>query len=405
LRFSSSFLHPVFAPRQESYNLQWRYFETQQGYSEKVEQTRMKTRQASVSAAEAGWRCDRVLSAKVEQLNRRAAKLLFRNRLVRLNGKVASGAERVNTGDMIEFPDPESAKSSEVIERAKAPRLTTAHGRHLIRIFEDDEILVINKPAEIPVHRGENGYTRRDTLEQVLDKAYPPTGNGPPGSQGYYFVHRLDMETSGCLLIAKNDHMRDALLEQFSERKVHKQYIAIVVGEVEWKKLIVKNPIDYVRVEDEPETPNARTRRWERRKPPMRGLKKGVALDEGDPRGKEAETRFDVLARYNGFTVLRCEPKTGRTHQLRVHLTHIGHPLAYDPLYGRLSPIRFREFDPHSGETDAGDEVVLNRLPLHAWKVGITHPDNGQFLAFEAPLPRDLKEFLRLLKKYRAVKK
>jgi 23S rRNA pseudouridine1911/1915/1917 synthase len=237
----------------------------------------------------------------------------------------------------------------------------------------------------------------------VLDKAYPPPAGAPPGGQGYYFVHRLDMETSGCLLIAKDETARDALLEQFSERKVHKQYLAIVVGEVDWKKLIVKNPIDYVRVEDEPETPGARTRRWERRKPPMRGLKKGIALDEGDAAGKDAETRFDVLARYKGFTVLRAEPKTGRTHQIRVHLTHIGHPLAYDPLYGRRSPIRFREFDPHSGETETGDTVVLNRLPLHAWKLGMLHPGTNVFTSFEAPLPRDLKEFLRLLKRYRAV--
>jgi 23S rRNA pseudouridine1911/1915/1917 synthase len=365
----------------------------------------LATKQAVITAGEAGWRCDRALSANVAKLNRRAAKLLFHNRLVRLNGKIASGAERVHFGDVITYPDPDSPASHEVIERAKAPRLTTAHGRHLIRIFEDENILVINKPAEIPVQRGENGYTRRDTLEQVLDKAYPPPPHSPPGKQGYYFVHRLDMETSGCLLIAKDEISRDALFAQFYEQKIHKQYIAIVVGEVAWKKLIVKNPIDHIRVEDDQDDSHIRTRRWERRKPPMRGLKKGVALEEGDTRGKSCETRFDVLARYKGFTVLRAEPKTGRTHQIRVHLTHIGHPLAYDPLYGRLSPIRFREFDPHSGETEAGEEVVLNRLPLHAWKVGVIHPASGAFTSFEAPLPRDLKDFLQLLKRHRAAPK
>jgi 23S rRNA pseudouridine1911/1915/1917 synthase len=364
----------------------------------------------AVTAVQAGFRADRALCALVEDLNRRTAKLFFHERLVRLNGKIASGSERVSAGDLFELPDPKSQAAdspvAEVQRKASAPRLTTAHGRHLVRLYEDDDVLVISKPPEIPVHRGQGGFTRRDTLEDVLERAYPPPPGAAPGDQGYYFVHRLDMETSGCLLIAKNNEARDKLIRDFSERKIHKEYIAVVVGQVDWKRLVVKNPINYVRAA-EPEP--VHTRSWEHRRPehrergaPMRGLKKGVALPEDSTEGKACETHLHVIARYRGYTVLRAEPKTGRTHQIRVHVTSTGHPLAYDPLYGRRSPLRYRELDTFSSESELGESIVLNRLPLHAWKLGFRHPKTEEFMSIEAPLARDIKEFIKLLKKFRA---
>jgi 23S rRNA-/tRNA-specific pseudouridylate synthase len=334
-----------------------------------------------------------------------------------LNGKIATGAERVTPGDRFEFPDPEAKGGENLIDQARAPRLTTPHGRHLVRLHEDETILVISKPTEIPVHRGQGGFTRRDTLEDVLERAYPPPPNAERGQQGYYFVHRLDMETSGCLLIAKSDAARDALIRDFSERKIHKEYLALVNGEVKWKKMVVKNPITYVKADDEGEFPEApqqrklvRARqpfakfRRGKAKPIMRGMKKGIALAEDSTEGKTCETHLDVVARFKGYTLVRAIPKTGRTHQIRVHLKSAGHPLAYDPLYGRITPLRYREFDLRSSETEAGDEIVLNRLPLHAWKLRFTHPASGAEVSFEAKLPRDLRELLRLLKKFRAQK-
>jgi 23S rRNA-/tRNA-specific pseudouridylate synthase len=339
---------------------------------------------------------------------------LFHSKLVRLNGKIATGGERIVAGDRFEFPDPSASGAENLIEKAKAPRLTTPHGRHLVRLYEDATIMVISKPTEIPVHRGQGGFTRRDTLEDVMERAYPPPPGAQRGQQGYYFVHRLDMETSGCLLIAKSDESRDKLIKDFSERKIYKEYLAFAVGEVEWKKKVVTAPITYVRADEEGNFPEPGGNRGERgrdrgfrppprfrKKPIMRGQKKGVALEEGSTDGKACETHFEVLRRYRGITLLKVIPKTGRTHQIRVHLQSLGHPLAYDPLYGRVSPLRFREFDLRSGESAQGDEVVLNRLPLHAWKLRFTHPATGEEVGFEAPLPGDLKELLKLLKKYR----
>ena len=330
-------------------------------------------------------------------VNRRQAKELFRAKQVRLNGKASTGAERVVTGDLFSIPDSDAAKTFSV---KTAPRLTTPHGRHLIRLYEDESILVISKPTEIPVHKGQGGFLRRDTLEDVLARAYPPPPNAAPSQQGFYFVHRLDMETSGCLLIAKSEAVRDAMILDFSQRKIHKEYLAITAGAVEWDSLTVKKSIAYIKADDlEPAgRPNWKQ---QRRKPILRGVKKGIPLEEGDPAGKSSETQFKVMTRFNGYTLIHAMPKTGRTHQIRVHLESTGHPLAYDPLYGRHSPIRLREFYPRFATAEEGEEIVLNRLPLHAWKLGFTHPVSHAAMKFEAPIPRDLKDFIRILKKYR----
>jgi len=363
------------------------------------------TRTFTVTDSQTGWRSDRALCALAPDINRRNAKLLFHARLIRFKGKLASGSERVDAGDTFEVPALESDAVKNVLEEADAPKLATAHGRQIARVYEDDVLLVIQKPPEIPVHHGQGGFTRRDTLEDVMSAVYPPPPNAARGQQGFYFVHRLDMETSGLLLIAKNDPVRDALIKDFSERRIQKEYLAIVTGEPKWDKILCKKPITYVKSDDGPVVAlrdGARPfYKRGRPKPKLRGVKKGVALEEGSEDGKACETLFDVVMRFKGYTLVRAQPKTGRTHQIRVHLQSLGHALAYDPLYGRVSPLRLREFDLRSGETDAGEVVVLNRLPLHAWKLRFTHPVSKEGVKFEAPIPRDLKEFLRILKNWR----
>ncbi|MGD0092718.1 MAG: RluA family pseudouridine synthase [Planctomycetota bacterium] len=359
----------------------------------------------------AGWRADRALCALLEGLNRRAAKALFRSRLVRLNGRIAGGSERVAEGDCFELLEPAPAEPHPAARVPAGPRLTTPHGRHLVRLYEDEALLIISKPAEVLVHRGEGGFTRRDTLEEVLERAYSGArrlGAALPGERGFHFVHRLDMETSGCLVIAKNEAARDTLIRAFAARAVHKEYLALVAGTVRWDELTVSKPIKYIRAGD-PEWPpppapsrkgrgNTEASGHSRKGRGNSGQKKGVALEEGAAEGKPSETHFKVLARYRGFTLLRARPKTGRTHQIRVHLQSLGHPLAYDPLYGRATALRARELGGPS-RPDEDDKVVLSRLPLHAWKLSFAHPTTGEMLSVTAPLPRDLRELLRLLRR------
>lgn len=394
---------------------------------------------------QAGFRADRALCALVPALTRRAAKNLFQAAAIKLNGKAAKGSERIEAGDRLEYPDPEAPAGRELLGHAKAPRLTTSHGRQVLRLYEDDAVLVIGKPAEIPVHRNQDGINLRETLEDVLEKAYPPyvlpgaaaskgwgrreiseagaeadddedhglrlmagTGRSVPG---FFFCHRLDMETTGCLLVAKNPEARDALIRDFEQRRIGKTYLAVAAGDVPWEHLVVRRPIKYQRKEmhSEPHAPGPRRGRsgapaWVSRKKtrkPVRSLKIGVALEPGVEEGKACETAFTVLRRYKGYTLLKCEPKTGRMHQIRIHLAAEGHALAYDQLYGRRSPLRLREFDPSTDEDESGETIVLNRLPLHAWKLAFQHPVTRAKLEFESPLPGDLKEFLRILKKFR----
>ena len=396
----------------------------------KAKKTRTARIRVDVTDNENGFRADRALAVLVPAIGRRASKAFFHNGHVRLNGGLAEGSERVHEGDRLEYPDPEAPGNRELFHHTTAPRLTTPHGRHVTRLYEDDALLVISKPAEIPVHKGQGGFTRRDTLEDVLARAYPPTeaagesGSdeepeakrrggkqrnvrkaGPRPEPGFYLVHRLDMETSGCLLVAKSRETLDRLVRQFSERKVEKRYWALVVGDVPWTTKVVKRPIVYERgdIAASATKPNRGVPDWaERRRSPkaMRGVKKGKAVEEGQP-GKSSETHFRVVERFLGFTLLECEPKTGRTHQIRVHLSSEGYPLAYDPLYGRTTPLRMREFDSTTTGSEQGDAVVLNRLPLHAALLAFAHPSRMDRVEVKAVLPNDLKEVLRLLRKYR----
>ena len=410
---------------------------------------------------QAGWRADRAFCALAKDLNRRAAKTLFHSRLVRLNGRIAAGSERVAEGDCFEVlsagvlsterprHDPRQLCGTQYpalsTQYSHRRRLTTTHGRHLLRLYEDKAILVISKPAEVLVHRGRSGgSTRRDTIEEVLRRAYlPPSPNplpvagggtregpsdvarpggpgaGEPGmgptrprpapgggksleqvgsaAPGFYLVHRLDMETSGCLLIAKTEAARDTLIRAFASRTVHKEYLALVAGTVRWDAFNVLKPIKYIRA-GVAVPPAVAARRGAKGSRLMPGQKKGIALEEGSQEGKPCETHFRVVARYRGYTLLCASPKTGRTHQIRVHLQSLGHPLAYDPLYGRATALRAQEFGVPVGSNN-GDRVVLSRLPLHAWKLSFAHPETGETISVTAPLPHDLREFLRLLRR------
>ncbi|MBE7463733.1 MAG: RluA family pseudouridine synthase [Planctomycetes bacterium] len=247
-------------------------------------------------------------------------------------------------------------------------------------------------------------------VEAPTPRPAPPIQHAqskPQNRLGFWFCHRLDMDTTGCLLVAKTPEARDILIKQFAFHQIQKVYYAVVTGEVPWDERVIRRAIAYVKqAEENPRSKqvDSRAPAWVKRKlhrGPLRAVKKGQALREGETGGKSCETRVIVEERFKGYTLVRCEPRTGRLHQIRVHLAAEGHPLAYDPLYGRRTPLRFKEFSLASGGSEQGAEIVLNRVPLHAASLTFKHPVSGRMQTIEAAFPKDFKEFIRVLSKYR----
>lgn len=207
-------------------------------------------------------------------------------------------------------------------------------------IYEDENVLVVDKPAGISVHPAK-GIPKGETIEEQLKSAgYTP-----------YLAHRLDRETSGVLLVAKNTEARTYLQKQFQKRQVSKIYLALVQGHLKHKKAILSYPI-------------ARN--------PKNPLKRAVRAS-----GKPSDTEYAVKKQYSSTSLLEVMPKTGRTHQIRVHLAYLGHPVIGDGVYGKSDP-------------------ELNRQFLHAHKLSV-HVPGGRLMSFTSPLPPDLKAYLNQL--------
>jgi 23S rRNA pseudouridine1911/1915/1917 synthase len=213
-------------------------------------------------------------------------------------------------------------------------------------LYEDPAILVLNKPAGLVVHPGAGN--REGTLVNAL--LFHCAGLSVIGGEERPgIVHRLDKETSGCLLVAKSDAAHRALSAQFADRLVQKTYLALVEGV--------------------PRMPHGKIEASISRHAVHR---QKMTVSE---RGRESVTQYRVLGSSLGKTLMECQPRTGRTHQIRVHLKHLGHPIVGDPLYGRRSG-HLRHF-------------------LHAWKISFTHPESGKPIGFCAPLPPDFPQWAR----------
>lgn len=291
-----------------------------------------------VGADEGGVRLDKYLSAQLPDLSRSFAQALIAEGHVRVAGTARKANYTVKPGDRIELeippPEPTAARAQEI---------------PLDILFEDAALLVINKPAGMVVHPGA-GHATGTLVNAVLGHAPEiVTGNAErPG-----IVHRLDRDTSGVLLVAKTDTALHELTRQFSGREIHKTYLALVQG-------VVKTPAAEI------DAPLARD-------PHDR---KKIAIC-ANPNARAAVTRYRVLAQTEKFALLRVEPETGRTHQIRVHLAFIKHPVVADAVYGKRK-----------------NDLGLERQFLHAWRIRLKHPTTGRVLEFEAPLPKDLTEAL-----------
>jgi 23S rRNA pseudouridine1911/1915/1917 synthase len=284
-------------------------------------------------------RVDLYLVMALPEFSRSRIQQLIRAGFVRLNGTTIPPSKLVLTGDQIELTNP---RTEEIETRPEAIPLAT--------LFEDDDLVVISKPAGMTVHPGA-GHREHTLVNALLHHC--PTLSGIGGKERPGIVHRLDRETSGCLVAAKNDVAHRHLSKQFAERTVDKIYLALVAGKVREQLGVIAEKIG---------------------RHPVHRKRMSVS----SPLGRTARTEYRVLRSNEQATLLECRLHSGRTHQVRVHLHHLGHPVLGDKIY---APRFLRNFP---------------RQMLHAWKLGFRHPRTGEWKNFEAPLPDDFKHAIAL---------
>jgi len=284
-------------------------------------------------------RIDRHLVRALPELSRSRIQQLIRAGFVRLNGATTRPHQVVRTGDQIELTNP----TPEKIE-------TRPEAIPLEILFEDDDLVVINKPAGMTVHPAA-GHREHTLVNALLHHC--PTLSGIGGKERPGIVHRLDKETSGCLVAAKNDVAHRHLSKQFAERSVDKIYLALVAGKLQKQTGVIEEKIG--------------------RHPVHR-----QRMSVNSPRGRAARTEYRVLCSNEQASLLECRLYSGRTHQVRVHLHHLGHPVLGDKIY---APRFAKNF---------------TRQMLHALKLGFRQPRTGEWKNFEAPLPDDFKQAIAL---------
>ncbi len=297
----------------------------------------------TVPEEQVGQRLDRFLVAQLGGISRTAIQRMIADGQALVNGRTSKAGYLLRGGDSIEIASQQKEQLSPEILSQPAP---------LAIVYEDQDLLVVNKPAGMVVHpaRGHSG----DTLLDVLAARYPEFGQFAdeerPG-----IVHRLDKDTSGLLIVAKNARTQAALVEQMRQHAVIKRYLALVEGIV---------PLDAGSID----APIGRDPRYRQQM--------AITLTGS----REARTHFRVLQRFNRHTLLLLQLETGRTHQIRVHLQAIGYPVVGDPVYG---------------PTSKQETLPLSRQFLHAYQLAFTHPHTGQLVELEAPLPEDLEQILQ----------
>jgi 23S rRNA pseudouridine1911/1915/1917 synthase len=284
-----------------------------------------------LAAAEAGARLDQFLAARIPALSRSRLQQLVKQGFVLVNQRTTKASTKLRAGDHVELTEP-----APVAAHAEAEDIA------FDVLFEDDDLIVLNKPAGLVVHPAA-GHAQGTLVNALLHHCRVLSGIG--GEQRPGIVHRLDKETSGCLVAAKNDAAHHALARQFAGREVSKIYLALAAGKFRQASGVIEGAIG--------------------RHPIHR--KKMTVL--GGKRGRSARTDYRVLCEIAGDSLVECTLHTGRTHQIRVHLKHLGHPVLGDELYGRRGG--------------------FPRQMLHAWKLGFIHPRTGARLHFVAPIPQD----------------
>ncbi|MCK4947063.1 MAG: RluA family pseudouridine synthase [Candidatus Aureabacteria bacterium] len=304
----------------------------------------MKTFKLIVDAENSGTRVDKFLSLNVENFSRSFLKKLVDEQKVRIKGLVCKPGEKLSEGDVVEVEIPD-VKPLDVLPENIPLNI----------IFEDEDIVVVNKPAGLVVHPSAGNYehTLVNALLYHIKDLSGINGILRPG-----IVHRLDKNTSGVMVVAKNDRAHKYLSEQFKDKKLLKEYYALVFGRV-------------VRASFEVILPIGRC---------PRDRKKMAVVASG----KEARTAFNLLKRWEGYSLVSAVIHTGRTHQIRVHLSNEGFPIVGDSVYAR------------SRRHKIGD-IEIKRQMLHSKKLELYLPSTQKIVKFEAPVPEDMAEAIDYL--------
>ncbi len=289
----------------------------------------------SLVVEEPGARLDKYVSERCPELSRSQAQKLIADGNITVNGESAKPSLKLRAGDRIEVTIPPPAPSH--LEPEAIP---------LEIVYEDDDLLVVDKPAGLTVHPAA-GHPSHTLVNALLSHLPGLPDTGEPGRPG--IVHRLDKDTSGLVIVAKNTVAHMKLAHQFKSRAVAKTYIALVKGQLKPEEGVIEAKIG--------------------RDPRHR---KRMAVVSS---GRDAVTEYRVLKNIGDNTLLEVKPKTGRTHQIRVHLSAIGHPVVGDATYGGKSPLLSRQF-------------------LHAAKLGFRLPSTGEYVEFVSGLPEDLAKVL-----------
>ncbi len=299
-----------------------------------------------VSSEAEGLRLDVFVSQSVPDTTRSKVRKWIDQGFVRVDGKTRKPGFALSPGQTLQIERPPAEPSHLVPEDLP-----------IEIIYEDPDLLVVNKPAGMVVHPGAGNRT--GTLANAL--AFHLETLSRKDSLRPGIVHRLDKGTSGILLVAKNEITHDRLTRQFQKRQVHKVYLALLYGKLTPEKGEISVPIG--------RDDRSRTR-----------------ISTRSSRLRNAATRYEVIRYLPGFSFVRAFPVTGRTHQIRVHFHHRGHPVVGDPTYVRGEFSWPRRLGP-----------ALNRLFLHATRIELTHPTTGEMLVFEAPLPHELAHLIETL--------
>jgi 23S rRNA pseudouridine1911/1915/1917 synthase len=338
------------------------------------------THKLAVEESDAGQRLDRYLALQVPELSRTRIQELIETGLVLVDGKPSKGAHRLRAGQRIA-----------VEARARPPMRAEAESIPLDILFEDDDVIVVNKAAGMTVHAGA-GNTRGTLVNALLGLGQTLSRGGDALRPG--IVHRLDKETSGVILVAKNDFAHAKISEAFRQRVVKKTYIALVEGLLQEKQGRIELAIgrDLHR-----RTRMAVYREKPMRTPHARALGDQALHDSGlVGNAREARTDWRTLAEVDGTTLVEVQLHTGRTHQIRVHFSAIAHPVVGDTLYGAASEIRM-DAGTGRGASKERERVTmpaLGRNFLHAARLGFLQPRSGAWIEVRAPLPEKLHEFV-----------